>query len=148
MRESNDNKRAHTRHRVLKEGIVAFNKEYSTINCQVRDISATGAKLRVDDPGRLPKRFNLHIPVDGVKYAVEVRWVQSSVCGVEFQGEAERTHFRRSQHLEPSRTGDDTPAPLPVSQSGLAQPGQFSAQGQKKAFGRRTHDDMPLRKGA
>lgn len=102
MTEMQANRRSHARHRVLKEGIVSFNRDCSTMPCQIRDISATGAKLRIDDPSRLPRHFHLHIPMDGVKYAVEVRWLKSPVCGVQFASPPDRTRVHRDQHVEPT----------------------------------------------
>ncbi len=48
--------RGSDRRRVLKSGVVAYNNRHLTVPCAVRDISETGARLRVDAPLQVPER--------------------------------------------------------------------------------------------
>jgi hypothetical protein len=52
-------KRGYARRRVLKGGKIVFNDGRSTIDCTVRDISESGAKLKVASILGVPDRFLL-----------------------------------------------------------------------------------------
>jgi len=57
-----DDKRSSPRQRVLKSALVVFNDGRSTINCVVRNLSETGAKIKVDDVVGIPQCFDLALP--------------------------------------------------------------------------------------
>jgi hypothetical protein len=52
-------------------------------NCVVRNTSATGARLIVVDPTRLPDAFKLRIPRKKQAYQARVRWRRRDHVGVE-----------------------------------------------------------------
>jgi hypothetical protein len=54
------------------------------VNCVVRDISATGAKLGVSEKIKLPAGFHLLLVKAQSKRAVLVRWRRGDFVGVEF----------------------------------------------------------------
>ena len=62
------------RRRVLKSGIAASNDRRLTVNCTVRDISDTGARLRVEGSMTVPDTFELLIPLDGLEAPCQVVW--------------------------------------------------------------------------
>jgi hypothetical protein len=74
-----------TRHRVNKAAAV----EYGGLKqpCIVRDISDTGAALEFSDlirAMRLPERFNLIVPDDGLRLACRIVWHREYRMGVTF----------------------------------------------------------------
>ena len=54
-------RRVAPRIRTLKRGKVIFNDRFSTFDCIVRNISATGALLTIDEAAHLPKLFEVRI---------------------------------------------------------------------------------------
>lgn len=72
------------RRRVLKGGIVAFNERYSTLPCTVRDISDTGAKLRIDGSINAPDKFDLIVEIDGIEVPCEVVSRKANEISVRF----------------------------------------------------------------
>ena len=71
MSEGRDKRRA-VRRRVLKAGVIAFKNHQSTLNCTVRDISANGARLRVEGLMYAPDTFDLMVVVDGFEAECQV----------------------------------------------------------------------------
>jgi hypothetical protein len=72
------------RRRVLKSGIAASNDRRLTVNCTVRDISDTGARLRVEGSMTVPDTFELLIPLDGLEAPCQVVWRKGGDVGVKF----------------------------------------------------------------
>ena len=62
------------RRRMLKSGKIAYNDRHVTIECTVRDMSATGARLRVEGSVTAPDTFELLIPLDGLEANCQVVW--------------------------------------------------------------------------
>jgi hypothetical protein len=54
-----DERRASPRRRVLKPGRIVFNDNRSVINCTVRNVSETGALLKVENALNIPSEFTL-----------------------------------------------------------------------------------------
>lgn len=61
-----------------------FNSGLSSVECQVRDLSETGAKLIVDEPSYLPEEFQLEVPRRGLSCKAKVRWRSSDAVGIQF----------------------------------------------------------------
>jgi PilZ domain len=76
--------RSAVRARSLLRGRIFFNNQYSPMECTVRDISATGAKLAFGGPDGIPYEFGLEIPVKRQKFRARLVWRQGSMCGVKF----------------------------------------------------------------
>jgi PilZ domain len=91
------------RRRMLKAGVAAFQDRNCTIACTVRDLSATGARLRADGSVNIPDTFELIIELDGLEADCEVVWRRGIEIGVRFIGAARRTTPRRSQVVEAIR---------------------------------------------
>lgn len=79
----NENRKSQ-RHRMLKGALIVFNDGNSTINCVVRNLSETGALLRVDSPVGIPERFELKVS-DGKAYAAIIVRRGSMEIGVSFE---------------------------------------------------------------
>ena len=67
---------------VLMSGAIEF--AGSTINCLVRNISISGAALKVNNPLDIPDRFNLVFKADGTHIPCHVIWRQGEQIGVAF----------------------------------------------------------------
>ncbi len=78
-------KRGEARKRILKGGRIVFNGRASTLSCTVRDISGTGARLRVAQGQALPSRFDLLIDTDGLEAPCRVAWRKGEDVGVLFE---------------------------------------------------------------
>ena len=72
-----DDARIAPRRRMLKSGKVAYSERHVTIECLVRDMSATGARLRVEGSVTAPDTFELLIPLDGLEANCQVVWRRS-----------------------------------------------------------------------
>jgi len=144
-------KRAARRQRVLKAAVAAFNMEFSTIPCVVRNLSETGARLEFNEGAAAPERFVLQIELDGFKVDCERVWQRGNICGVRFVSEKRPTRVYRSQVLNTSENAlsesfkrDLARRELqnaPPDPSSSASPKQTSMPaGQPKAiFGKRGH---------
>ena len=55
-----------------------------TFNCAVRNISSSGAGLRIDAAFAAPDTFELEIAGSGTRRRVQVRWQMGLDLGVEF----------------------------------------------------------------
>jgi len=83
--DSDDSKREH-RPRVLKGGSVITCIQNSEVGVTVRNQHAGGAELKIPLEARVPDRFLLYVPLDGVAYRCEVRWRRNDRIGVQFTG--------------------------------------------------------------
>jgi PilZ domain len=77
-------KRGAMRQRCLLRGRLAFNLKSSTLDCTVRNISKTGARLVFNDPVALPHEFELFIEAQGATYKARLVWSNGSAAGIRF----------------------------------------------------------------
>ncbi len=63
--KTKSDRRKSRRQRVLKTGKILFGGGLCILDCVVRDHSTGGARLRIESPEFVPKRFTLRIPKDG-----------------------------------------------------------------------------------
>ena len=82
---------------MLKGAIVGYNDRHSTMPCAVRDISETGARLRVD--GNAPDTFLLIIELDGLEADCKIVWRKAPEIGVTFVGPVRKVAAKRSQSV-------------------------------------------------
>jgi hypothetical protein len=99
-RTEEDQRRA-PRRRVLKAGIVAYNDRHSTLPCSVRDLSATGARVRVEGSISAPDTFELLIPIDGLEANCQVVWRSDADVGVRFLAAPRVVAPKRTQVINP-----------------------------------------------
>jgi hypothetical protein len=76
-------RRTNSRNKTLKSAKIVFNKNQSVIDCFVRDLSPTGAKLKLGDLVPLPKTFVLELH-DGTRYDCERVRSMGQEVGVRF----------------------------------------------------------------
>lgn len=94
-----NDKRVAPRKRVLKGARIVFNGRSSTMSCTVRDVSDTGARLRVAQGQAVPSQFDLLIDVDGFEAPCTVAWRKGEEVGVTF--DAPPTVGKRAQVVTP-----------------------------------------------
>ena len=82
------------RRRVLKSAKIVFD-DWRAIDCTVRDVSDTGAKLLVGGAHTLPHRFRLLMVSENTIRPVIVAWKHNEALGVAFTGPAEKAPLRK-----------------------------------------------------
>lgn len=80
MRESRKQERA----RAILGAHIVFNNRNSTIDCQIRNISRTGAKLVLSSSVTLPEEFDIDVPQKGRSYRARLCWRDEVSAGIEF----------------------------------------------------------------
>jgi hypothetical protein len=76
------------RYPILLDARAAFNEGKSTFDCQIRNISTTGAQLAIANLASLPdEEFLLVVPARNKTYRVEFRWRSNNLAGVRFLAE-------------------------------------------------------------
>jgi PilZ domain len=76
-------KRVAPRHRVLKHGTLAF-AGGGGIDCMVRNISSSGARLDIANPIGVPQTFTLVIEADQFRRRCHAVWSSDKRVGVAF----------------------------------------------------------------
>lgn len=77
-------RRSSTRVRSFLGGKIVFNNPNSTIDCLVRNVSSTGARVLLSDTVTIPDEFDLHIARKGQSYRARLAWRKVDEFGVEF----------------------------------------------------------------
>ena len=77
-------RRKERRQRVLKRGKIMVKGLQSVVDCTVRNLSPSGALLRVDSVFVAPQQFDLVIVGSGTTQTVMLRWQKGNDIGVEF----------------------------------------------------------------
>ncbi len=70
------------RHMVLKAGTIKFGG--SAVHCLVRNLSTSGAALEVAGQTKIPGRFVLQVPADGLHLPCRALWRNQYRIGVAF----------------------------------------------------------------
>ena len=76
-------KRAAPRHRVLKRGLIAFGG--GGVDCTVRNLSATGARVDIETMVGLPDSFLLVIETDQFMRRGHAVWFKDRKLGIAFE---------------------------------------------------------------
>ncbi|MBR0829684.1 PilZ domain-containing protein [Bradyrhizobium manausense] len=77
-----DDKRKHPR--VEIEELAYVSSGGSVMSCVVRNISAAGAAIDVDNPAFVPQRFRLVLAKDSTVHDCRVIWIQKNRIGLAF----------------------------------------------------------------
>jgi PilZ domain len=107
-------KRRSNRRRSLLSGRIIFNNRYSVIECTVRDISDTGARIAFAHPVQIPQEFELDIPKRGPAIRARVMWSNGNDHGISFVDRPELPAEARSSEKPQDLTDDGNPE-QPVS---------------------------------
>jgi len=86
-------RRDNRRNRVIKGASILTGITNSEIECTVRNMTPTGAELKVPEGSRVPSEFLLYVPVDGIAYKTVVRWRNEQRMGVMFVGTEPKPHW-------------------------------------------------------
>jgi PilZ domain len=95
---TSENNRRATRQRVLKTAKVYRLNGAHAVDCQVRDISETGARLVVKDQLALPNEFKFVLPNDGFMQIAKVVWRRGDLAGIVFLSERTAAPVERLQN--------------------------------------------------
>ena len=100
--------RHEVRQRVFLKGRIVFNNGASSMDCLVRDLSASGARLACSESTSLPEMFELYIPQKEKTYRSTLRWRRADGVGITF---ADRVAAPASA-LEPGPAAEHDSVPL------------------------------------
>ena len=118
---SDSERRVAPRIRTLKRAQILFNNRFSTIDCILRNISATGALLTIDPSVPVPKIFEIRIGEDEISRPAKLVYRREMFAGIHFldtQEEAVATPMPTA--ADTMAVSDEEPLrivakPLPVS---------------------------------
>ena len=94
-----ENKRQAQRQKVLKSARILLD-DWRTMDCSIRDISATGAKIACPNTMNIPDVFRLVTMADNSMRPVKVTWRKERLIGVHFTGEAKPSVLRKLKTVE------------------------------------------------
>lgn len=83
--DSDDNRRGAGRRRVLLAGKIVQGGGAFSMDCAIRDLSETGAKLRLPAPAPVGEDFYLIEMRNGRIFHAEVKWREGEELGVAFR---------------------------------------------------------------
>ncbi|RFC68173.1 MULTISPECIES: PilZ domain-containing protein [Mesorhizobium] len=73
------------RQKVLKHGVISFDRNRKVFECVVRNESDTGATLFLNQADALPEVFNITILPSSRKCHARIRWRSGERVGVSFE---------------------------------------------------------------
>ncbi|PVE25687.1 hypothetical protein DC522_05060 [Microvirga sp. KLBC 81] len=76
--------RSSKRQRTILEGRIVFNNRFSLIECRVRDLSNTGARIMFEHPVTIPPEFEFEIPSRELSVWARVMWSSGREHGIRF----------------------------------------------------------------
>jgi len=76
--------RVSIRQKSFLQGRLYFNNGRSSVDCLIRDISESGARLKFSDAITTPEAMELHIPNKQETHQVRVQWRREDEMGVAF----------------------------------------------------------------
>ncbi|MEZ0172426.1 PilZ domain-containing protein [Microvirga sp. TS319] len=81
---SSGQRRTSPRTRTLLEGSIVYNNGLSRMDCTIRDLSSTGARLVFAQPVRIPAEFELQIPRKRITRRAQIIWYDGRTHGIMF----------------------------------------------------------------
>lgn len=93
------------RRRTLKSAVASYNDQSISMEVVLRDMSDTGAKLKLKENDVLPDSFHLYVELDGINVECEVVWRRGLEIGAKFVSEVEIKAPLRSQTVIPTLMG-------------------------------------------
>lgn len=76
--------RVEPRYKVNKKGLIVYAGDELGVDCEIRDLSSTGAKLRLDDDITVPSCFDLTILPENISKKAQVCWRDDRDLGIQF----------------------------------------------------------------
>jgi len=77
-------KRASDRIRSFLRAQIIFNNRMTTIDCIVKNISSTGARVALSDTLAVPTEFDIYIPQRGRSHHARLVWRDKDSIGIDF----------------------------------------------------------------
>ena len=90
-----ENKRIAVRNRVLKSGKIISMDKWSVVDCTIRDISTTGARIICGDQAAIANEFRFLIPSENTICTARVVWRRDNMLGIVFTSEKTRAPARK-----------------------------------------------------
>ncbi len=90
-----ENKRGAQRQRVLKAAKIVSMNQWSLVDCTVRDMSATGARIICKDQPAVQNEFRFLITSDNTICTAKVVWRRGDELGIVFTSEKTRAPIRK-----------------------------------------------------
>ncbi len=95
MNAVGENSRSKRRSRVLKGAKLVGMSNWSLVDCTVRDISETGARIVCGDQFAVANEFRFLIPSANTIQKARVVWRRGELLGIEFIGEKTKAPARK-----------------------------------------------------
>lgn len=86
MQEASE-RRSTPRNRTIQGGKIVYGDFRFLVDCVIRDISSSGARLKVEDPSEVPETFHLYDYKHQRLIPAEAVWRSEREVGVRFVGE-------------------------------------------------------------
>ncbi len=83
------------RAKAMLGAVIVYNNRNSTIDCQIRNFSRSGARLAVSNSVALPEEFDIEVPQKGRTYRARLCWRDDNAAGIEFVLDATEAHARQ-----------------------------------------------------
>jgi hypothetical protein len=80
-----DEKRRSQRQRVLKSGKIAYGGGSIVVDCTIRNLSDSGARLQVPTSVAIPDRFEFTETATGKRCTATVMWRKGDMIGIRFE---------------------------------------------------------------
>ncbi len=96
MAQLDENKRIAARSRVLKGAKLVSLNNWSLVDCTIRDMSQTGAKIICGDQMAVANEFRLMIPSDNTIRDAKVVWRRGELIGITFTSEKTSVPLRKA----------------------------------------------------
>ena len=92
---------------------IIFNNRMSTIDCIIKNISSTGARVALDDTLAVPTEFDIYIPQRGRSHHARLIWRDKDAIGIDFidapsQAAAQAHDAAPISALEPAGLSNET----------------------------------------
>ena len=95
MEAVDENNRIKRRSRVLKGAKLVHMRNWSLVDCVVRDLSETGARIVCGDQFAVANEFRFLVPTDNTIQNARVVWRRGDILGIEFIGEKTKAPARK-----------------------------------------------------
>ena len=95
MAEADENERVARRSRVLKGAKLVNMNNWSLVDCIIRDMSETGARIICGDQFAVANEFRFLVPTENTICNARVVWRRGEMLGIEFTSEKTRAPARK-----------------------------------------------------
>lgn len=89
--------------RSLLRAQAVYNNGNASIDCVVRNMSDSGARIETPNQTALPGEFDLHVPHKGRTYRARIVWRKATEAGVQFVDHAAQPNSEAGGEIETLR---------------------------------------------